>query len=138
MPTSKVLSNTFWPMESWITKRRRTQKGTAPNKPIVVMVLEPNLSEMPPKTGEKSAGMTREMKIKPAPVDVQWNVSFTYSGSTLSSDAREVDSTKQPNIATSTRGTRKSVTSGGMRWVHFGRGFMDAFSDSEIDRKSVV
>jgi hypothetical protein len=32
--------------------------------------LEPNLSENSPTRGEQSAGTTKEMKIRPAPIDV--------------------------------------------------------------------
>ena len=113
--TRRADSKTFCPMESWATSRKRTQNGTAPNNPALVMNLEPNLSENPPTSGEKSAGTTNEMKIRPAPVLVQPNVFLTKRGRELSNDARDVETTKQPKIATRTRGTRKSVMSGGSR-----------------------
>ncbi len=109
-------------MESWSTKRMQTHKGRAPARPMVVIVLEPNLSEMRPTMGENRAGMTRQMKMSPAPELVQWNVSFVKRGRTESKAPREFDCTKQPSSATRIRGTRSRVMTGGSLWVHFGRG----------------
>jgi len=84
---------------------------------------------MNPKTGDKSDGITRVAKIKPAPVEFQWNVRFTKSGKAPSKAPREHAWTKHPNSETRMRGIKRRRIIVGTRVT--GLGAVVSFSDSE-------
>ena len=73
----RAQSRTFRVRVSRVTKRRDIQKGMVAAKPTVVTIRPPWRSAIYPKMGAKRLGMTRQMNIRPAPLDVQWNVFFT-------------------------------------------------------------